>query len=535
MSHAAKSRTPRPIAFLFENSLFLVAGAVAALVWANVDQKSYEQFVHFDFGKQVFGLEPPVGDHHGPAAEGEHAGSEHAEGEHAAGEHSGAEHAELPAEEEAAAASHVPGGNSSAPGSTGQERVLEHELGVAGEEGVAEAPPGFLQQVYLTFANTVGVTPAEMGQTVYHAFAGPHGLTVHFLINDILMAMFFAIAGKEVWESLLPGGALSNPRKAATPLLATVGGIAGPAVLYLVGAAALGEMSTLGRGWAIPCATDIAFSYLVARLVFGSGHPAIAFLLLLAIADDAAGLVILAAFYPQEPLQPLWFLLTGAALLLCFGFRKLRLHSFWWYLLIPGVLSWLSFKLAGVHAALGLVPIIPMLPHAHTDLGIFARQELKRHDTLNDFEHWWKNPVELILGLFGLANAGVVLSSAGTGTWLVLVGLLVGKPVGITCLTWFSEKLLGLEVPAGMRYRHVISLGAIAGIGFTVALFVSTAAFPQPGAIQDSVKMGALASFLAAPLSIVLARMLGVRAAGIEAAVGGPPSDEIEPTAAAND
>jgi NhaA family Na+:H+ antiporter len=298
----------------------------------------------------------------------------------------------------------------------------------------------------------------------------------------------------------------------------------------------LGEMGTLGRGWAIPCATDIAFSYLVARLVFGSGHPAIAFLLLLAIADDAAGLVILAVFYPQEPLEPWWFLLTVASILLCLGFRQLRLHSFWWYILIPGVMSWLSFKLAGVHAALGLVPIIPFLPHAHTDLGIFAREELNRHDTLNEFEHWWKNPVELVLGLFGLANAGVVLSSVGHGTWLVMAGLLVGKPLGITLLTWFAEKVLRLEVPAGMRYKHVFSLGVIAAIGFTVALFVSTAAFPDPGPIQDSVKMGALASFLAAPIAFAVARILGVRPEKLNGdAAGDDAGDDLAPASAPSD
>ncbi|MCO6455334.1 MAG: Na+/H+ antiporter NhaA [Pirellulaceae bacterium] len=477
MSHSSPSRIPRPIAFLFENSLFLVAGAVAALLWANLSPDSYHRFVHFDLGHHVLGM---------PAVE--HA--EHGE-EHGAGQ--GAEHGNGHAEELDAGHEDEPGAESAAP---------------AASPAVSPAAQGDGE----SHGATAG-SPSERSllQILYNAVSGSHGLTVHFVINDFLMALFFAIAGKEVWESLLPGGALANPRKAATPLMATLGGVVGPALIYLAGAAALGQMATLGRGWAIPCATDIAFSYLVARLVFGNGHPAIAFLLLLAIADDAAGLVILAVFYPQEPLQPAWFLLTLLAIGLTIGFKKLRLHSFWWYLLIPGIISWLSFKMAGVHAALGLVPIIPFIPHAHTDLGIFAREELNRTDTLNEFEHWWKNPVELILGLFGLANAGVVFSSVGAGTWLVLGGLLLGKPIGITLLTWISEKLLGLEVPAGMRYKHVISLGMIAAIGFTVALFVSTAAFPQTGPVQDSVKMGALASFLAAPIAIVLARLLGVR------------------------
>ena len=105
-----------------------------------------------------------------------------------------------------------------------------------------------------------------------HAVANKgHGyyVTLHYLVNDILMALFFAIAGKEVWEATFPGGPLNSLRTAATPLIATLGGMIGPAALYLAGAAFLGQFDTLSQGWAIPCATDIAFCYLVARLVFG--------------------------------------------------------------------------------------------------------------------------------------------------------------------------------------------------------------------------------------------------------------------------
>jgi NhaA family Na+:H+ antiporter len=234
----------------------------------------------------------------------------------------------------------------------------------------------------------------------------------------------------------------------------------------------------------------------------------------LAIADDAAGLIILAIFYPKDPIQIQWLLLTVAAIAIGFGFRKMKLQSFWWYLLIPGTLSWISFYMSNVHPALGLIPIIPCMPHAHTDLGIFARAELKRDDTLNAFEHWWKNPVEIILGLFGLVNAGVPMTSLGVGTWAVLLGLIIGKPVGITLMTLMAEKVFKLEVPKGMSYRHVITLGMIAAIGFTVALFVSTAAFKETGPIQDSVKMGALLSFGAALLSFAIAKALGIRPTG---------------------
>ena len=356
-----------------------------------------------------------------------------------------------------------------------------------------------------------------------HGGSHGHGLTLAFIVNDILMALFFAIAAKEVWEALLPGGPLSDPRKAATPLMATLGGIIGPAGLFAIGVLMFSTWGELGSGWAVPCATDIAFSYLVARLIFGAGHPAIAFLLLLAIADDAAGLLILAVFYPTGDLSLWWLLLSVAAVGLGFVFRKLKIQSFWWYLLIPGTMSWVSFYFAGIHPALGLVPIIPAMPHARTDLGIFARKELGRHDTLNEFEHWWKNPVEIILGLFGLVNAGVAFSSVGTGSTLVLVGLIVGKPLGITAFTWIGQKLFKLEIPGGMNYRHVVSLGMVAGIGFTVALFVSTAAFPlsiHSQATLDAVKMGALGSFFAAIVAIVGARMLGIRPEPVAACEG---------------
>nr|WP_161501326.1 Na+/H+ antiporter NhaA [Rhodopirellula sp. SM50] len=440
------------IRFLIDNSLLLVIGAVAALIWANLADRSgsssYQDFIHYDV-RNLWG----GGDHHPPS-----------------------------------------------PVSIDDHAAVPHVGESASADQAADQA-------------AVGATAhAEDADGESHGDGGHHWYSLGFLINDVLMALFFAIAAKEVWESLLPGGALSNPRKAATPLLATLGGIVGPALFYLAGAYATGTQAELGQGWAVPCATDIAFSYLVARLIFGAGHPAIAFLLLLAIADDAAGLMILAIFYPSAPIEPIWLLLTATAMGLAWLLRKLKVHSHWFYILGPGVLSWFSFYSAHIHPALGLVPIIPLLPAATSDLGIFAKAELQRDDTLNEFEHFWKTPVECILGLFGLANAGVVLSSVGTGTWLVLAGLLLGKPVGITAMTLLAEKGFRLQKPAGMDYRHVVTLGMVAGIGFTVALFVSVAAFKIPGATQDSVKMGALLSFGAAPLAILIAKLLSIRA-----------------------
>lgn len=353
-------------------------------------------------------------------------------------------------------------------------------------------------------------------------------LTVHFLINEVLMAFFFAIAAKEVWEGLiLKDGALRG-KKAFTPLIATAGGMAGPVVVYLALAAFWGVLESTAQGWAIPTATDIAFSYLVGRLVFGAGHPAIKFLLLLAIADDAGGLIILAIFYPSGELAPVWLLVSAAAAVVVYFLanclpRRLdrgkqeRPNSTWvrktfgfWPYALAGAISWYAFYRAGIHPALGLIPVIPAVPHADREFGIFAEEEVNQTDLLNVIEHKIKVPVEALLFFFGLANAGVVFSAIAEPTWLVFFGLLIGKPVGIFLFGWFAARVLRLGLPDGMELRDLPVLGCVAGIGFTVALFVSTVAFP-PGAIQDAAKMGALFSFASAITAIVAARMFGVK------------------------
>jgi NhaA family Na+:H+ antiporter len=262
-------------------------------------------------------------------------------------------------------------------------------------------------------------------------------------------------------------------------------------------------------GWAIPCATDIAFSYLAARLIFPRNHPAIPFLLLLAIADDALGLILLAVFYPAAPVSFMTFAaLMLPALGISLWLKRSRTRSFWPYLILGGGLSWTALFLGGLHPALALVPILPIMPHEKRDLGLFDPREHGQPDTMNRFEHAWKIPVQFILMLFGLVNAGVSLSSVGSGTWIVFLSLLVGKPLGIVGTTFLAVRM-GLRMPGGLTYRDALVMAVAAGIGFTVALFFATAAF-QPGTLLDEAKMGALLSFFAAPIAIVLGRLMGL-------------------------
>ena len=330
---------------------------------------------------------------------------------------------------------------------------------------------------------------------------------LQFAVNDLGMAFFFALATKEVVEATAPGGALHSPRRAALPLMAAVGGMLGPALIFLT-LTIVFDRPNLERGWAIPCATDIAFSYLAARIIFGAKHPAIPFLLLLAIADDALGLLIIAAFYPTGPLRLAELAaFFSAAILVGWMLRRRNTMSFWPYVLTAGVLSWVALYRGGLHPALALVPIVPFLPHAARDPGLFVESPSAR-DTLNRFEHWWRRPVDVVLFFFGLVNAGVTLGNVGAGTYFVLIAILVGKPVGILAMTG-AMTLAGLRRPHGVTWRDLTIVGLIAGIGFTVALFFAVAAFPY-GRLLDETKMGALLSFSAFGIGLVAARVLKV-------------------------
>jgi len=361
-----------------------------------------------------------------------------------------------------------------------------------------------LENSLLLLAGTVAaVAWANLDLKSYEHFALP----LHFWVNDVGMVFFFALAAKEVFEATLPGGALASPYRALSPLAAAVGGMLVPAAIFVTLCWILGP-THLTRGWAIPCATDIAFSAMVARVIFPIGHPAIPFLLLLAIADDALGLIILAVFYPTRHLSfvVLVALMTGA-ILLAVWLRRRRTHSFWPYVMGPGSLSWFALYLGGFHPALALVPIVPFMPHSPVDLGLFEPREKLRLDTLNRFEHWWAPPVQLVLLLFGFSNAGVPFEAIGPGTHYVIAGLFLGKPIGILLFS-LAVRLVGGRLPTGLHRGDLLVLSIAASIGFTVSLFFATAAFPEGTALAET-KMGALLSFLAAPLAVAVSR--GVR------------------------
>ena len=337
-----------------------------------------------------------------------------------------------------------------------------------------------------------------------------HALDLHYLVNELFMALFFGIAAVEITRSCLPGGDLNPPAKAINPLIATIGGVLGPVAVFFAGLVLLfgagvyergvDDFAALARGWGIPTATDIALAWLVARTVFGRGHPAIQYLLLLAVVDDGIGLAIIALFYgdPAHPAQPAWLALVGLGMAVAFAFRRIGASSWLPTVALAGPLAWSGLALARLHPALALVFVVPFLPAQRGDDSPLLR-----------FDHQLKLPVDLGLFLFAFTQAGVTLADVGPLTWLVLGSLAVGKTAGITLFGALAIKL-GFPLPARMGARELALAGFVAGLGLTVALFVASAAFVDP-VLLGQAKMGALLSGLVGLLAVATGRMSGSR------------------------
>ena len=337
-------------------------------------------------------------------------------------------------------------------------------------------------------------------------------LTPVALVNQVFMALFLALAAKELWEAVvLDHGALRG-RRAVLPMAAGSFAALMPALIYLSADTALGLDAA--PGWAIPTATDIAVTYAVGRAVFGAGHPALRLLLVIAVADDGLGFLFLAvtSALADPALAPGWLILPVAAAVGVHLFSRQRPHSgptatrrpALWPFAAAAISGWVGVVQAGLHPALGLLPIVPALPHTDRAFGVFAAAERYLHDPLNRIEHALRWPVGATLFLFALFNAGFPLSAAGPLTLVVAAALLLGKPLGMVLGSAFA-RILGAGDPA-LPTRVTAALGLAAATGFTMSLLLADAAPLAEGVRQEAGLGVILSALLAFPLARALAR-----------------------------
>ena len=366
-------------------------------------------------------------------------------------------------------------------------------------------------------------------------------LNLHHWINDGLMAMFFFVVGLELKREMVDGE-LSRPRDAMLPLAAALGGMFVPAGIYLL----LNPSGPAQAGWGIPMATDIAFALGIMALL-GKRVPVAlkVFLTTLAVADDLGAVLVIAFFYTSE--ISMLSLVIGAAVLgvMILG-NRLGVRNPWFYAFFGIGGLWTAFLLSGVHATIAGVLAaftIPAVPKVREELFVrrmrmyltrFAdrnapekgiRSSGQMHDlgSMTRLSAYAATPLQhlertlhplvtfVVLPLFALANAGVELPAdvgsalADPVTLGVGLGLLLGKPVGVLLASFLMVRLAGAQLGAGVTWRHMIGAGVLAGIGFTMSLFVNELAFPGSPEFAVEAKLGILlASTLAGLLGYLL-------------------------------
>jgi NhaA family Na+:H+ antiporter len=359
---------------------------------------------------------------------------------------------------------------------------------------------------------------------------GGHSVTedLQHVVNDGLMAIFFLVIGLEVKRELTTGE-LSSRQAALLPAFAALGGVVLPALIF-IGVSGGGEVA---RGWGIPMATDVAFA-LAALAALGRRVPPslVAFLLGVAVIDDIVAILVVALYY-TDALALTWLAAAVCGLAAMFALQRMGVRHLGPYVML-GLAVWFATYESGIHATIAGVAIgllTPARPFQRPDvvsaeaictadatddapddpdadaaawrrLSWLSREAISPLARLQHVLHPWSSFV--VLPIFALANAGIVLdagsfrAAAETPVALgVALGLVVGKTLGLTLGTALAVRLGVSALPRGVRWRHVVGVGALAGIGFTVSLFITELAFSDPGLI-DAAKLGVLGGSIAA-------------------------------------
>lgn len=343
-------------------------------------------------------------------------------------------------------------------------------------------------------------------------FLAPRDL--HFWVNDGLMSVFFLVVGLEIRREM-HDGALSDPRVATLPIVAAVGGVVIPALLYVL----FNTDPAARRGWAIPTATDIAFAVGVLSLIGKQVPPALRMLLLtLAIIDDIVAILVIAFVY-SSGIAVGGLLIVAAGVLGVLLLQWLGVQAALAYVL-PGAVVWFGMLRAGMHPTLAGV-LLGLLTPATSAFGRAQRDPGRRRPTespvvrVEAMLHPWV--AFGVMPLFALANAGVSLQgldlsaaaplAVGAG---IVSGLVLGKPIGIVLASIAAVRLGLCALPEGVRWTHMVLIGLLGGIGFTMSIFIANLAFDDPGLLAAAKFAVLVASALAATLGLLLGRLQSV-------------------------
>lgn len=348
-------------------------------------------------------------------------------------------------------------------------------------------------------------------------------LTPATIIANLLMPFFLLLIGKELWESLrIERGALRNTRLPAAAFLSAAG-MAGAALVWTFATLVLqtAEEAAGTPGWVFPLGSDAVLAFVFGRLIFGRGHPALQLLLFVTILDTVAALILAGVFAPvgggAGPARYLWLLLPLGAAILAYhlltrpGLRpsarevdRQRANHLWLWA-IPGATSWIGVAMAGFPPALGLLPLLPAMPHSDRSFGLFAEAEGFLTDPLNRLSHMLMAPMVAVLLLFAFTH-GALIPAAITDptTTITLLAFWLGKPAGVLLAVLICRKL-GLSLPLASGWREAALIAGLTGIGFTAPLLVMSGALPG-GAMQEAARLGLALSVLAGPALWLLAK-----------------------------
>ena len=340
--------------------------------------------------------------------------------------------------------------------------------------------------------HAVLATPVTVGPT-----GGGIEMTLSYWIKNALMAIFFFFVGLELKREILEGQ-LSTPKAAMLPILGAAGGMAVPALRFIGFAGHAG----FGHGWAIPAATDIAFALGVLSLMGTRVPPALkAFLLAVAVVDDLGAIVIVAFFYTAH-VDTGAMIKAGLVFVALIAMNRFKIRSIGLYILV-GIVLWVFMHQSGISATIAGVLVAACVPlHDRHD-------KSPLHEAEHDFRPW---VLFGIMPIFAFANAGI--DFAGANAYFVhpitlgaAFGLIFGKPIGITIMTFVGSKLMRAQLPG--TFSQILGVACIAGIGFTMSLFIGALAFKDPS-LATPVRLGVYAgSVLSAILGLViLARVL---------------------------